>query len=110
MTRVQPPLLEREIVDMFMGNLQGPYLDRMVKSTSSGFFDLVLACERIENMIKMDKIHNSVSTSGVVKKPFIVYGKKMEGETNTTTVIRTKTSTYRVPYQQVASVAPIQKS
>lgn len=32
--RVQPPLLEREIIEMFMGNLQGPYLDIMVGSTS----------------------------------------------------------------------------
>ncbi|XP_050893780.1 uncharacterized protein LOC127100592 [Lathyrus oleraceus] len=30
-TRVQPPLLERELIDMFMGNLQGPYLDRMLR-------------------------------------------------------------------------------
>lgn len=28
--RVQPPLLEKELIDMFMGNLQGPYLDRLV--------------------------------------------------------------------------------
>lgn len=54
--RVQPPLLEREIIEMFMGNLQGPYLDIMVGSTSWGFSDLVLAGERIENMIKMGKI------------------------------------------------------
>ena len=54
--RVQPLLLERELIDMFIGNLQGPYLDRMVGSTSSGFSDLVLADERIENMTKMGKI------------------------------------------------------
>lgn len=35
--RVQPPLLERELVDMFMSTLQGPYLDRMVGSASSSF-------------------------------------------------------------------------
>lgn len=45
--RVQPLLLVRELVDMFMGNLQGPYLDIMVRSTSLGFSDLVLAGERI---------------------------------------------------------------
>lgn len=38
---------------------------------SSCFSDLVLAGERIENMIKMGKIQSSTSTSGVVKKPFI---------------------------------------
>lgn len=53
--RVQPSLLERELVDMFMGNLQRPYSEKMVGSTSSGFFDLVIVGERIENMIKMGK-------------------------------------------------------
>lgn len=73
--RVHPPLLKRELVDMFMGNLQGPYLGRMVGSTSSDFSDLVLVSERIENMIKMGKIQNSISTYSVVKKPFVAYGK-----------------------------------
>lgn len=50
--RVQPPLQEFNLVDIFMGNLQGPYLYRMIGSPSSGFSDLVLARERIENMIK----------------------------------------------------------
>lgn len=53
---MQPPLLEREFVGMFMGNLKGPYLDRMIGNTSSGFSDLVLTDERIENMIKLGEI------------------------------------------------------
>lgn len=89
-----------------MGNLQGPYLYRMVGSTSSGFSDLVLAGERIENMIKLVKIQNSASTSSVVKKCFVTYGKK-RGETNATVVVRAKALTYCVLYQQVAVVAPV---
>ncbi|XP_050896795.1 uncharacterized protein LOC127103590 [Lathyrus oleraceus] len=104
--RVQPPLLERELVDMFMGNLQGSYLDRMVGNTSSGFSDLVLAGERIENMIKMGKIKNSASTSSASKKPFVPYGKKREGETNVTSIIQTRNASY----PQVASIAPVQPS
>lgn len=107
--RVQPPLLERELVDMFMGNLQGPYLERMVGSTTFGFSDLVLVGERIENMIKMGKIQNSTSTSDVVKKPFVAYGKKREGETNATAVVRARALTYCVPYQQVAAVTLVQQ-
>lgn len=72
---------------MIMGNLQGPYLDRMVGSTSSGFFNLVLAGERIGNMINMGKIQNSVSAFGVAKKPFVPYAKKREGKTSATTII-----------------------
>ncbi|XP_050919190.1 uncharacterized protein LOC127136700 [Lathyrus oleraceus] len=105
-SRVEPPLLERELVDMFMGNLQGPYLDRMVRSTSSGFSDLVLAGERIENMIKMGKIQNSASTSSASKKPFVPYGKKREGETNVASIIRTRNPTY----PQVAAIAPVHPS
>lgn len=108
MARVQPPLLECELVDMFMGNLQGPYLDRMVWSTSSSFYELVLEGERIENMINMGKIQNSASTSSVVKKHFVAYGKKREGETSATTIVRGRAPTYHASYQQVAAVAPVQ--
>jgi hypothetical protein len=34
-SRVQPPLLEKELVGMFMDTLQGPYLDRMIGSVTS---------------------------------------------------------------------------
>ena len=91
-----------------MGNLQGPYLDRMVGSTSCGFFDLVLAGETIENIIKMGKIQNLASSSGVTKKPFTLYGKKREGNTNATSVVQVRTPAYKVLYQQVATVAPVQ--
>lgn len=67
---------------MFVANLQGPYLDRMVGSTSFGFSDFVLADERIEKMIKMGKIQNFVSMYGVAKKTFVPYGMKKEGATN----------------------------
>lgn len=86
-TRVQPSFLKRELVYMFMGNLQFPYLYRMGGSTSAGFSDLVLDGGRIENMIKMGKIQNFASTSGVVKKPFVAYDNKREGETNATILI-----------------------
>lgn len=58
------------------GNLQGPYLDMMVGSTSLRFSYLVLADERIKNMIKLGKIQNTASTSDVPKKLYVAYGKK----------------------------------
>lgn len=93
---------------MFMGNLQGPYLDRMVGGTSSVFSDLILVGERIENMIKMGKIQSVANTSSVAKKPYIGFGKKREGETNEAAVVRERASIYCAPYQQVASVSPVQ--
>ncbi|XP_058726114.1 uncharacterized protein LOC131597431 [Vicia villosa] len=80
--RVQPPLLEKELVDMFMSTLQGPYYKRMVGSVSSGFSDLVVIGERIENGIKNGKIQGTLS-SPYSKKPSSSFSKKKEGETNT---------------------------
>lgn len=80
----------------------------MVRRTSFGFSNLVLAAERIENMIKIGKIQNSASTSDVVKKPFVAYGNKQEGETNEIIVFRERASTYHSPYQQVTSIEPMQ--
>lgn len=81
--RVQPPMMERELVDMFMNTLQGPYYDIMVGSTSVGFFELVMAGERIEVDLKMGKIQTMNAnnyTGEAVKKPFGGYLKKKEGE------------------------------
>lgn len=78
--------MERELVDMFMGTLQGPYYDRMVSSTSTGFYELVMAGERIEVGLKKGKIQSDNtgnSASGVSKKPFSGYPKKKEGESST---------------------------
>lgn len=60
--RVQPPLMEKELVDMFMSILQGPYLDRMIGSASAGFSDLVVAGERIENDLKSGRIQGVAGT------------------------------------------------
>lgn len=32
---VQPPFLDKELIDMFMGALQNPYLDKMIGSVIS---------------------------------------------------------------------------
>lgn len=81
--RVQPPMMEIELIDMFMATLQGPYYDIMVDSTSMGFDELVMAGERIEVGLKMGKIQFANvgnSTSGAGKKSFSGYPKKKEGE------------------------------
>lgn len=58
-------------------------------------------------MIKMGKIHDVASTSSVVKKSYVAYGKKQEGETNATDIVRGRASTYRSPYQEVIVMAPV---
>src|SRR4051812_37560486 len=69
-SRVQPPLMEKELVDIFMSTLQGPYSDKMVGSISSGFSDLVVIGERIEDGIKNGKIQGAPSSSYHTKKSY----------------------------------------
>ena len=72
--RVQPPLSERELVDMFLGNLSGPFFNHPIGSSSVGFTELILTRERVEDGIKSGKIQKDSSASTAVRKPFI--GKK----------------------------------
>lgn len=65
---VQPPLLEKELVGMFMHTLKGPYLDRMIVSATSGFSDLVIVGERIENFLKIGKIQDTTTAASRAKK------------------------------------------
>ncbi|XP_050877813.1 uncharacterized protein LOC127081614 [Lathyrus oleraceus] len=72
---------EREMVELFMGMLQGVYYDRMVGSTSVGFSELVMIGEIIEiglklGKLQMDNVENAPGGAG--KKPFSGYHKKKE--------------------------------
>lgn len=73
-SRVQPPLLKRELVDIFMGTLQRAYLD--MGSASSVCLDLVVVGEKIENCLKNGKIQIIADTSIRAKKPYPRYAKK----------------------------------
>ena len=61
--RVQPPLLDKELIDMFICTLQGQYYEKMLGSISSRFSDLVIVREHIENGIKTGKIQSISSDS-----------------------------------------------
>ena len=67
--RVQPPLADRELVDMFLGTLSGPYFNHLITSSSSGFTELIMTRERVEAGIKSSKIEKGASSS-IEKKPF----------------------------------------
>ena len=68
--RVQPPLSERELVDMFLGTLSGPFFNHLIGSLSAGFTELILTGERVEARIKNGKIQKD-TPSVAVRKPFI---------------------------------------
>ena len=68
--RVQPPLSERELVDMFLGTLSGPFFNHLIGSSSAGFTELILTGERVEAGIRSGKIQKDASASTAIKKPF----------------------------------------
>jgi hypothetical protein len=80
--RVQPPLVDREMSDLFMGTLQGAFAERMVGCPVTNFSDIVVAGERIESWLKLGKIQGTASSSSSgSKKPFSNGGqRKKEGD------------------------------
>src|SRR4051812_40983264 len=80
--RVQPPLIDRELVDMFISTLTGPFYSHLLGISSSRFTELILIEEHVESGIRSGKIQ--VATySGTTKKHFngksdsnAVYGQK----------------------------------
>ena len=80
--RVQPPLADRELVDMFLGTLSGPFFNHLIGNSSSWFIELIMTGERIEDGIKSGKIQKGASSS-TEKKPFkkessVVYSSKSQ--------------------------------
>ncbi|KAI5445993.1 hypothetical protein KIW84_014002 [Lathyrus oleraceus] len=80
--RVQPPLVDREMSDLFMGTLQGAFAERMVGCPVTNFADIVVAGERIESWLKLRKIQGGNASSSGSKKPFGNGQRKKEGDTS----------------------------
>ncbi|XP_058763419.1 uncharacterized protein LOC131636845 [Vicia villosa] len=101
--RVQPPLLERELVDMFMGTLQDPYLNRMVGCTTSEFSALVVVGERIEHGLKTGKIQDVATT--------FEFPEQDDEETSTISEVEEEGHAYspvQIPCYQMTEVIPDQ--
>ncbi|KAI5386852.1 hypothetical protein KIW84_073120 [Lathyrus oleraceus] len=81
-SRVQPPMLEKEMANMFMNTLPGSYLEHLVGCNASNFADVVVTGERVENYLKTCKIQNGVGSSSGAKKPFLGGQKRREGDAN----------------------------
>src|SRR3954467_6914472 len=91
--RVKPSLTDRELVDMFMNTLTGPFYSHLLGSSSSGFTDLILTGERVENGIRSGKIHVATS-SGAMKKP---YDRKNESNTVGAVLVSSQAPTQQPP-------------
>ena len=106
--RVQPPLLDKELIDMFMGTLHTQYMEKMVGSSFPTFAEVVSVGERTESHIKKGKLLCAANASSGMKKPYPNLPKKPEGQTNA--IMRG--GGYRappyvpMPYPQVDTVIP----
>ena len=84
-SRVIPALSDNELVDIFMGTLQGMYFEKMIGSSSTNFADMVTIGERVENGLKSGKITGTSTQQTTNKKPHGGFKKKKEGETSVVT-------------------------
>ncbi|KAI5426904.1 hypothetical protein KIW84_032366 [Lathyrus oleraceus] len=80
-------MTDRELVDMFMGTLTGPFYSHLLGSSSSGFTELILTGERVESGIRSGKIQ--AATSASTKKSYqgknesnAVYGQRGHNKKN----------------------------
>src|SRR4051812_31511733 len=89
--RVKPSLNNRELVDMFMNTLTGPFYSHLLGSSSSGFTDLILTGERVESGIRSGKIQ--VAT-------YANTSKKAHNERNESNILGTVLDSNQVPTQQ----------
>ena len=86
--RVQPPLTNLEMVDMFMGTLIDPFFNMLIGSSSSGFTEMILIGKRIKSGINSGKILMATSLNAA-KKQFggkkevnSIYGHKSRNKSN----------------------------
>lgn len=61
-------MAENELTYMFIDILKSPFYEKMVGSVPSGFTDLVIIGERIEQELKSGKIIGVVAKSRYVKE------------------------------------------
>jgi hypothetical protein len=115
-SRVQPPMLEKEMANMFMNTLPGPYLERLVGCNASNFADVVSTGERVENYLKTYKSHNGGGSSSGVKKPFMGGQKQREGGVNSASSYQNRRNNFQNYHQRpyvaavtIPAAAPLQQ-
>ncbi|MBA0851275.1 hypothetical protein Goshw_016636, partial [Gossypium schwendimanii] len=54
--RVQPPLLEKETIMLFINTLKTSFINHMLGSATKSFLDIVMSGEMIENAVRSGKI------------------------------------------------------
>lgn len=65
---VRPALSDNELVDIFMGMLQGLYYEKMIGSLSTKWADMVTIGELVENGLKSRKITDTTAPQATNKR------------------------------------------
>lgn len=81
--QAEPPLAERDFVNIFMDTLQPHFFEKMIRRTLYGLSVLVTIGERIKQGMKNGKILDVTGASSGVRNFSGNFQKKKEGETNT---------------------------
>ena len=109
------PLSDRELVDMFLGTLSGPFFNHLIGSSSAGFTELIMTGERVEAGIKSGKIQRDVSSS-MMKKPFVgknevsvAYDYRNQNKTDCRPTVGAVMISNPVPNQQRKPEAPMRR-
>ncbi|XP_058745950.1 uncharacterized protein LOC131618811 [Vicia villosa] len=106
-SQVEPPLVEKELISMFMDTLSPFFWEKMIGSISSSFTDLVTIGQRLEEGIKKGKVSTVGESANGTIKSFGNFQRKKE-ETNAILnerrMPRQKAQCYDQPF--VAIVAP----
>ncbi|XP_050920010.1 uncharacterized protein LOC127137604 [Lathyrus oleraceus] len=84
-SRVRPTFSDNELMDIFMGTLQGLYYEKMIGSFPTNFAYLVTIGERVENGMKSGKIIDTIAPQATNKRSHGGFAKKKEWETNAMT-------------------------
>ncbi|XP_050914983.1 uncharacterized protein LOC127129923 [Lathyrus oleraceus] len=80
--RVEPPLLDKEVMELFRDTLQSPYFERMISSAASDFAHLVSIGERIEHGLKSGKIQCASNSQSIESESIANSPKEEEVEVN----------------------------
>jgi hypothetical protein len=72
--QVNPSLLEKEMIKLFVNTFKAPYFEYLVGSSAQHFTDLVVIAKRIEQAIRLGKIVDPTEKNGFTEK-----GKDTEG-------------------------------
>ena len=73
--RVKPPLIDRELIDIFIGTLTRAFFNHLIGSSSVGFTELILTGKRVEVGIKNGKIQGATPSDAQKKQYNALSGK-----------------------------------